>query len=135
MFIKCCRSYTDHTASEEQWSSIISLAHMWQFETMGHAAFKAYLAIPDIDPVDKIAMRQKYDFPREDLLNVFVKICTRRQPLSVEEGHKIGSATLALIAQTREELKCVNNGDMEGRITNNLIKLRPSYYFSLDDII
>jgi hypothetical protein len=131
MFIKCCRSYTDYTTSEEKWSSIISLAHMWQFETMGHAAFKAYLAIPDIRPADKIAMRQKYDFPREDLLNVFVEICTRREPLSVEEGQKIGSETLALIAQTREELKYRNRADIKKDIiTNNLIKLRPSYYYS-----
>ncbi|KIM74907.1 hypothetical protein PILCRDRAFT_25199, partial [Piloderma croceum F 1598] len=99
---RCCRSYTDHTASGEKWSSIISLAHMWQFETMSYVAFKAYLALPDVGPVDKIAMRQKYDFPREVLLKVFVEICTRDAPLSVEEGQKIGLETLALIAQTRD---------------------------------
>jgi hypothetical protein len=83
MSIKYCRSYTDHTASEEKWSSIISLAHMWQFETMSYAAFKAFLTLPDVGPVDKIAMHQKYDFLREDLLKVYTEICTRREPLLV----------------------------------------------------
>jgi len=129
MFIGYCRSYTDHTASEEKWSSIISLAHMWQFETMSYVAFKAYLALPDIGPVDKIAMRQKYDFPRKDLLKAYAEICTRNNPLSVEEGQKIGLETLALVAQTREELKAWSNRGIEDRITNNLIELEPCYYY------
>jgi hypothetical protein len=43
-------------------SSIISLAHKWQFETMSKVAFKAYVLLEDIEPIDKIVMQQKYKY-------------------------------------------------------------------------
>jgi hypothetical protein len=78
---------------------------MWQFENMSQAAFKSYLALSSVSPVEKIATGQKYNFPRKDLLNVYLDICKRENPLSVEEGNQIGLETLALIAQTREGFK------------------------------
>jgi len=125
------RSYTDYTASAEKWSSIISLAHKWQFERMGHAAFKAYVALSGVQAVDKIAMGQRYDFPRTYLLEVYVEICTRKAPLSVEEGGKIGYETLALIAHSREEMKIWTTSSPELQkqvVTNNLINRLKSLY-------
>ena len=101
---------------------------MWQFEVMSHAAVKVYLSLPDVGLADKIALGQKYDFPREHLLETFREICTRRNPLSVEEGQKIELETLALIAQTREEIKYIGQ-NTQGIITNNLIKLQTCYYY------
>jgi hypothetical protein len=134
MFIGCGRSYVDYKASAETWSSIISLAHMWQFETMTQVAFKAYDALSDVDPVDKIALYQRYGFPRKNLLSVYVELCIRGTPLSVEEGRKVGVEALAVIAQTREEI--IKRGLLSPTyanhvriiITNNLIDLKPSSY-------
>jgi hypothetical protein len=131
VLIKSCahRSYTDHTASAEKWASIISLADKWQFETMSGAAFRAYIALQDVEAVDKIAMGQMYDFPREDLLEVYFEICTRTKPLSVEEGRKVGCDTLARIALTREEMKLWNSPDTKKQtVTNNIIKQQPTRY-------
>jgi hypothetical protein len=129
MLIKYGRSYTDYSASTEKWSSIISLAHMWHFETMSQAAFKAYIALPDVEPADKIAMRQKYDFPRKDILHIYQDICTRHKPLSFEEGEKIGLETLTIIAQTREEIKYRSSTSSKAIVTHNLISLHPCYYY------
>ncbi|KIM76793.1 hypothetical protein PILCRDRAFT_91427 [Piloderma croceum F 1598] len=96
--------YSDYTASAEEWSSIISLAHMWQFEHMSEAAFKAYAALPNVSPVEKISLRRKYNFPSKDLVDAYVEICQRKYPLSVEEGDRIGVEALVLIAQIREQL-------------------------------
>jgi hypothetical protein len=65
---------------------------------MSKAVFKAYIALLDVKPIDKIIMQQKYNFPRKAKFKVFLEICTRCEPPSVEEGKKIGVETLALIA-------------------------------------
>jgi hypothetical protein len=110
----------------------MSLAHKWEFETMIRAAFKAYVALADVEPADKIAMRGKYDFPREDLLEIYRELCMRREPPSIEEGRKIGVDTLALIGQTREELKQYSNISENFQceiVTENLIDLKPSFFY------
>lgn len=110
------------------------LAHMWQFEHMSKAAFKAYTALPDVTPVEKITMRRQYDFPRKDLLEVYLEICKREKPLSVDEGNQIGLEALALIAQTRQEL-ALKWGSWEDEIlkevvNHNLIELKPCYQYN-----
>ena len=123
------RSYTDYTASAETWEAIMCLADKWQFERMSDVAYKAYIALPDVPPVDKIVLRQRYDVPREYLLDPYLQICQRAKSLSVEEAHALGLKTLALIAQTREELKQRSyNINQKEVIKNNLINLKPSYY-------
>jgi hypothetical protein len=112
----------------------MSLAHKWEFTNMTRAAFKAYVALADVEPADKIAMRGKYDLPREYLLEPYKKICTRSRPPSMEEGRKIGGETMALIGQTREELNRYQNVSESTQytiVTNNLIDLKPSYFYSL----
>jgi hypothetical protein len=122
------RSYTDHTASAEKWAAIICLAHKWQFETMFDVACKAYIALRDVPSVDKIVFCQRYDVPREYLLDPYLQICQRQGSLSVEEGHAVGLETLALIAQTREELKRRPHMTPQEAVKNNLIDLKPSYF-------
>jgi hypothetical protein len=104
---------------------------MWKFEHMGEAAFQAYTALPNVSPVEKISMRQKYDFPRKHLADVYIEICKRDHPLSVEEGKQIGVEALALISQTREELKKKwrhwRKETREQVVVHNLIELKPSF--------
>jgi len=126
------KSYVDYKVSAETWSSILSLAHMWEFETMARVAFKAYDALSDVDPVDKIAIYQKYGLPRKNLLNEYAKVCTRTKALSVEEGQKIGVETLALIAQTREDL--LRRGILSpAHAGDNTVKVIISNRFDLTD--
>jgi hypothetical protein len=127
------RSYVDHTASVEKWAAIISLADKWQFERMGDVALKAYAALPKVPPMDKIALYQGYDIPKEYLFDPYWQICTRKQPLSLEEAQVVGLETSILITQTREE-KTRRHGDRFGCcserevVRNNLIDLKPSSY-------
>ena len=125
------RSYTNHTASAEKWAAIISLADKWQFERMGDVALKAYLALPDVPPMDKIVLCRRYDTPREYLLDPYLQICTRTKSLTVEEAQAVGLETFALIAQTREEITRRNHYascPTKDIVRNNLIDLKPSYY-------
>jgi hypothetical protein len=121
------RQYADWTVSAGELSSIISLAHMWQFENMSQAAFKAYAALPNTSSMDKISMRRKYDFPRTELADAYVELCTRYYPISAEEGDRIGVEDLALIGQTREELRgewrCSTTEKRGEVVIHNLIEL------------
>jgi hypothetical protein len=132
------RKYFDYTASAGEWSAIISLAHMWQFENMSQAAFKAYAALPNVSPIDKISMSQKYDIPKKDLADVYLEICTRDHPVSVEEGDQIGVGVLALLIQTREELQTKwgswPTNILKQVVNHNLIELKPSFKFKREGL-
>jgi hypothetical protein len=108
----------------------MSLADKWQFERMVEAASKAYIAFPDVPAMDKILLCQSCNIPREYLLDPYVRICTRRKSLSVEEAHAVGLETLTLIAQTREELVQRPHADGRQAVKNNLIDLKPAYFHS-----
>ena len=133
MFINYSRSYTDHSTSVEKWSSFLHLAHKWQFETIAQAAFKAYVALSDVKPVDKITMGQKYDRSNIELVKVYMEICMRRQPLSLEEAEKVGLVTLTIIAQTREEIQYRGSVLSSDIIANNLVQRQPCYYYQEHD--
>jgi hypothetical protein len=94
---------------------------------MAQAAFKAYVALSDVKPVDKIAMGQKYDMSNIELVKVYTETCMRYQPLSLEEAEKVGLATLTIIAQTRQEIKY--RGSSSDIIANNLVQRQPCYYY------
>ena len=66
---------------------------------MANVALKAYAALSDVPPIDKIVLYEQYDFPREYLLDPFWQICTRSKSLSVEEAQVVGLETLALIGK------------------------------------
>ena len=98
---------------------------MWQFQRIEYAAFK-HAVHSNMQATDKIALGQRYDFPRADLLEVYLEICSRKGPLSVEEGGKIGHKTLALIPCTHQVLGVYENLSHDWKIkiiTNNLIGL------------
>jgi hypothetical protein len=94
------RKYSEYIAPAEEWSSIISLAHRWQFEHIREAAFKGYAALLNVSPAAKIAMSHKYDFPRKHLVDIYLEICQRDQPVSVKEGDCLRVEAVALITQT-----------------------------------
>lgn len=131
MLIKSDRKYSDYNASARDWFSIMHLAHMWQFENMSQVALKEYTALPNQSPVEKIVIGRKYSFPEADMLDLYVAICRRLEPLSVEEGNQVGLETLALIAQTREQLKSEFRTADEIRkvVRQNMIATSKSFRF------
>jgi len=102
---------------------------------MARAAFKAYVALSDVKPVDKIAMGQKYDRSNIELVKVYMEICTRHQPLSLEEAEKVGLVTLTIIAQTREEIQYRGSVLSSDIIANNLVQRQPCYYYQEHDYL
>lgn len=99
---------------------------------MSEVAFRAYVALLNVSPAEKIAMSQKYDFPRKHLLDTYLEICARAEPVSIEEGNRIGVEAVALITQTREEilLKWRSSTDLQKQVViHNLVDLKPCFQF------
>ena len=101
---------------------------------MSKVAFKAYVLLEDIEPIDKIVMQQKYNFPRKMIHKAYLEICTTHQLLTVAEGEKIGWETLARIALTREKIKDYHSRSKASfdAVTNNLVELEPSDCYDSD---
>jgi hypothetical protein len=72
---------------------------------MSKVAFKVYVLLKDVDPIDKILMQQKYNFPKKMIHEAYLELCTGYRLPTVEEGEKIGWETLARIALTKEKIK------------------------------
>lgn len=82
-----------------QWSSILHLAEKWGFENL------TLLAIDNLivhaSPIDKIVLGRRYGI-KEWLPAAFEAVCTRADPLTVEEGTKLGMEDTVRIAAARQ---------------------------------
>lgn len=58
-----------------------------------------------MDAISKILICQRYNIDFDWATSAFVAMCTREQPLSTDEGEKLGATTAVLIAHSREILR------------------------------
>ena len=101
---------------------------------MSKVAFKVYVQLKEVDPIDKIVMQQKYNLPRKMIHKAYLEMCTRHQLLTVAEGEMIGWETLARIALTREKIKDYHSLSQASfdAMTKNLVELEPSDCYDSD---
>jgi hypothetical protein len=85
----------------ETWLSILSLAQRWNFKEVEELCIRELekLAIP---PVDKIQIYQAFKLEKTLLLNAYIELAVRPEPLNLEEGRKLGIDTALQIARARE---------------------------------
>ncbi|KZP06381.1 hypothetical protein FIBSPDRAFT_804941, partial [Athelia psychrophila] len=82
-----------------QWTSILHLAAKWGFDSIQH------LAIDNLTttaiPVDKIVLGRRYGIS-DWLPGAYEAVCTRADPLTVEEGMKLGVEDIIKISAARQ---------------------------------
>ncbi|KZP24179.1 hypothetical protein FIBSPDRAFT_674445, partial [Athelia psychrophila] len=82
-----------------QWTSILHLSAKWDFENI------KLLAIDNLttsaDPVDKIVLGRRYVIT-EWLAGAYEAVCTRADPLTLEEGMKLGVEDTVRISAARQ---------------------------------
>lgn len=85
----------------DNWTKILVLAQRWGFREVEQLCIRELenLSIP---PVEKIQIYQEFKIDRSRLLSSFAELVTRPNPLSLEEGHKVGLETALQIARARE---------------------------------
>ncbi|KAL5519555.1 hypothetical protein ACEPAH_1238 [Sanghuangporus vaninii] len=92
----------DTSLSEEEWLSVLSLSNMWGFSKIRQTAIEK-LQNNDIDLITKIELAHKFDI-REWLFGAYLALGKRLEPLSVEEGARLGYDFALKMANVREQL-------------------------------
>ncbi|KAH8111836.1 hypothetical protein DFH11DRAFT_551750 [Phellopilus nigrolimitatus] len=84
----------------DQWSAVLDLAHMWEFEKIRGLAITRLQSI-NIDEISKVEIAQKYII-EEWYAPAYLALAKRAQPLTVEEAAQIGFDVAVKMAQVRE---------------------------------
>lgn len=88
--------------TEEEWLSVLSLANMWGFTKIRQTAIEK-LQNNNIDLVTKIELAHRYDI-REWLFGAYLALGKRLEPLTVDEGARLGYDFALKMASVREQL-------------------------------
>ena len=102
----------------EEWTSILTLSDKWNFaELKTNATFQLSSIMTTIE---KIALSKKYNVGNPYwLMAAYRELCTRRYPLSLVEGEKLGLETVIKIWEVQHELSM---GSTWGRSVDIVIK-------------
>ncbi|KAJ7736895.1 hypothetical protein B0H16DRAFT_1326413, partial [Mycena metata] len=93
--------YSLYDATVEDWSTILELAHRWEFGEVKNLAIRELekLAIPDID---RIILYHRFAVDELFLVPRYAALCERPELLTVEEGTRLGMATVIALSRARE---------------------------------
>ncbi|KZP06387.1 hypothetical protein FIBSPDRAFT_842179 [Athelia psychrophila] len=86
-----------------QWTSVLHLAAKWGFESIQLLAIDKLTATAI--PVDKIVLGRRYGI-LDWLPGAYEAVCTRADPLTVEEGMKLGVEDIIKISAARQVYGC-----------------------------
>ncbi|KAI0314636.1 hypothetical protein OF83DRAFT_1174588 [Amylostereum chailletii] len=93
--------YSIYNATVREWTAILKLAHQWQFKEAKALAVRELEKLT-IDPIEKVYLYQTYHVLPELLIPSYVHLTTRDDPLSLDEGERLGLKTALRIARARE---------------------------------
>ena len=96
------RNY-EYTATAEKWLSILESADRWEMQKIRAAAI-GQLSRLTVDPFVKLDACLKYDINPDWALDAFVHVCGRRKKVSREEGERLGSVFMVIVADAREQI-------------------------------
>ncbi|KIY65849.1 hypothetical protein CYLTODRAFT_356116 [Cylindrobasidium torrendii FP15055 ss-10] len=102
--------YSIYNATWQDWSDILMLAQRWSFPEVKKLSIRELeeLEMPD---VERIHVYQEYDVDRRLLVDRYAALTERLEPLTYEEGVKLGMQTSLMIARARE---CVRSPTVAG---------------------
>lgn len=104
MLIHYSRKYSLYDADVDEWTSILKLAHLWQFTEVQTLALRELERL-DIAPLKKIIMYHSYGVNRDLLQQAYLALTVRPDPITIEEGRELGLETALQIARARERAR------------------------------
>jgi len=93
--------YSIYEASVDEWSSILKLAHQWDFGEVKTFALRE-LEAQEIPALQKIILYHTHDIDRNLLQASYTALTVRDEPISIEEGRVLGLETALRLAHARE---------------------------------
>ncbi|KAH9067769.1 hypothetical protein EDB87DRAFT_1585278 [Lactarius vividus] len=93
--------YSLYDANIEEWTSILKLAHEWNFIEVKELAIRGLESL-QIPALQKVVLYQTYGVDRNRLQTAYTALTVRDEPITIEEGLKLGLETALQIARARE---------------------------------
>ncbi|TDL18027.1 hypothetical protein BD410DRAFT_901088 [Rickenella mellea] len=97
-------TYSIYDADIDTWTSIISLANLWQMDQVKDLAIRE-LGKMDLPAVTKAALANKYEIEQGWALAAYAEIGARLEPLTTEEGKLLGLDVVIRLAHVRERIR------------------------------
>ncbi|OCB85797.1 hypothetical protein A7U60_g7149 [Sanghuangporus baumii] len=98
-------THSEYDAPGSKWTSILRLAHLWDFPMIRELAFRQLEKEP---PVKRLALADRYDAPPDWRARAMTELVVRREPLSRVEGEELGLETVLKVAEMREKAQTQN---------------------------
>ena len=95
------RKYSLYDANVEEWTSILKLAHQWEFVGVKTLALRELERL-EIPPLRKIVIYHSYGIDRRLLKSAYTAFATRDKSITIEEGRELGLETVLQLARARE---------------------------------
>jgi hypothetical protein len=95
------RKYSIYEATVAEWSSILKLAHQWDFDEVKSFALRE-LEEQEIPALQKIILYHTHDIDRNLLQEAYTALTVRDDPITIEEGYQLGLETALRLAHARE---------------------------------
>ncbi|KAJ7270113.1 hypothetical protein B0H12DRAFT_1009185, partial [Mycena haematopus] len=102
--------YSLYDATIEDWSTILELAHRWEFAEVKNLAIRELEKLDMLD-IDRIVLYHKFAVDESYLIPRYVALCERPELLTVEEGLRLGMEIVIPLSRARE---CMRNGASSG---------------------
>lgn len=93
-----------YETSLEEWKVILGLAQYWGFANVKRLAL-IHLNNMTMELVERIELYQRYMVGEEELIEYYVELCEREEPLSFDESDMLGRRTFFVIHAARERLR------------------------------
>jgi hypothetical protein len=93
--------YSLYDADVDEWTSILKLAHQWDFIEVKQLAIRELEAL-SIPSIQKVVLYQTYEVNKDLLQPAFIALATRDDPITIDEGREIGLETALQLARARE---------------------------------
>jgi len=93
--------YSIYEADVEEWSSILKLAHKWDFVEVQAFALRELEQL-EMPALDKIILYHAHDIDRNLLQAAYGALTVRDDPITVDEGYLLGMETAIRLTHARE---------------------------------
>ena len=98
-----CREIgVDPFSTPAEWTSVLDIADKFNFTAVRDLAIRRLLECAP--PIDKVVLGHRFE-ERRLLIPGYKDLCCRYNPLTLEEGLKLGMEDVIIIQQTREIIR------------------------------
>ena len=91
-------------AGVAQWTSVLKLSTLWEFDELRKAAIDALSTALRNDPIDRVILSRQFGITTW-LLPALNELAQRPESLTIEEANRLGIETALMIASVREHIK------------------------------